>query len=78
MSRSVGVINEDELIYLVRAFIIVTEITVEVNDRYRTVGFGEITAAVKIVRKIVMQFFYIISLRFYTDYVLIKLYLNSL
>ena len=50
-----------------RAFIIATEITVEDDDRYRTVGFGEITAAVKIVRKIVLVFLYcyivVISLR---------------
>jgi hypothetical protein len=55
---SVGVINEDELIYLVRAFIIATEITVEDDDRCKTVGFREITAAVKIVRKIVLVFLY--------------------
>ena len=48
------------------------------NDRKQTVGFREITAVVKS-RKIACVFFYIIiSLRFYTDYVLIKLYINSL
>ena len=44
--RNVGVINEDELIYLVRVFIIATEITVE-DERLKTDGwFGEITTVV--------------------------------
>ena len=34
----VGVINEDELIYLVRVFIIATEITVE-DERLKTDGW---------------------------------------
>jgi hypothetical protein len=44
---TVGVINEDELIYLVKVFIIATEIMVEDFERYKTVGFGKTTVAVE-------------------------------
>ena len=40
-----------------RAFIISTEITVEDNDRYKTVGFVEITVAVE---KILYSFYFIL------------------
>jgi len=58
----------------VRVFIIATEITVEDIDRYKTVGFDKTTVAVE---NSLVVFLYCV-LTFYTDYILIILYLNSL
>ena len=60
-----------------REFIITTEITVE-DKRPKTDGwFCRKPADAKMLENSVL-FFYIVSLRFYTDYILFKLYINSL
>ncbi len=76
-----NVINEDELIWFVREFIISTETTVE-EDRpaYERLLVRETPDVNQKWENMSLVFLFIIAVLsvFYIDYILIKLYINSL